>query len=256
VILVLSPSKSPLFHIDAIVQGNANLFQPLLVLVEVVKTCGIPILMALAAIVSKHTGLLQGHSDSQMNENGFLRLSVVPAMRAIAAFMLLQLSTVLTTDFELVNKLLNPLVYQTGDTLETYSFRMVFMNGNYNAAGSLWLFQFLVQLLFMVMAYLLIRGSFSSDIFKKTNEVAYKSTDSKRSSFVSLAVTIIYSFIILLPLYLLFIYPFFAHSTSELNLGDLFSMSSFIGYMLINLAAVIIFLLITLTLAYPLTVRE
>jgi len=60
----------------------------------------------------------------------------------------------------------------------------------------------------------------------------------------------------LLPIFLIFIYPFIAKSHSELNLGDLFSISKFVGYLLLNLASVIVFMLITVTLAYPFTKRD
>jgi putative aldouronate transport system permease protein len=251
VMLLLSQNNNPFFHIEELVLANEDLFQPLLVVIEVVKTCGIPILMALAAI-----GFKQMKSNNLANHTGYSRIKVIPAARAIGAFMLLQLSTILTTDFELVNKLLNPLVVQTGETLDTYSFKMALMNGNYNIAGTLWLLQFVVQLMFTIIAYLLIRGIFTKDIFEN-NEVTVPKTASKGTNgMIGWAVTLLYSIVVLVPIFLLFIYPFFAHSTSAISLSDLFSISRFFTYVFINVAAVVVFLLITLTLAYPLTVKD
>jgi hypothetical protein len=44
--LLLSQNNNPFFHIQELVLANENLFQPLLVILEVVKTCGIPMMMA------------------------------------------------------------------------------------------------------------------------------------------------------------------------------------------------------------------
>jgi putative aldouronate transport system permease protein len=256
VILLLSQNNNPFSHIQKLVLVNEDLFQPLLVALEVVKTCGSPILMALAAIAFKHAVSTQERSEVSAYRSGLYSMNVVPAIRAIAAFMLLQLSTILTTDFELVNKLLNPLVVHTGETLDTYSFKLVFMNADYNTAGSIWLFQFIVQFLFTILAYLLIRGIFTKDIFENTKGSAPKTAINNINSVVGWGVTLLYSMVVLVPIFLLFIYTIFNHSASVLSLNDLFSGSRFFGYLLINVAAMIVFLLIILTLAYPLTVKD
>ncbi|QGQ98133.1 hypothetical protein EHS13_26220 [Paenibacillus psychroresistens] len=245
VMLLLSQNNNPFFQIDELVLANPDLFQPLLVGLEVVKTCGIPIMMALAAIGFKQ----KGHTD-------FYKMNLIPAMRAIAAFMLLQLSTILTTDFELVRTLLNPIVTQTGETMDTYSYRTVFISASYNTAGALWIFQFMVQLMFTILAYLLIRGIFTRDIFGQSEATVIKTTGKGTNGIMGWIITLLYSIAVLIPIFLLFIYPFFAHSESASSLSDLFSTSRFFTYVCINIAAVVIFLLITLTLAYSLTVKD
>jgi putative aldouronate transport system permease protein len=236
------------------VLGNSNLFRPIFVAVEVLKTCGIPILMAIAAIGSKHAALAR--SDSNTAKTTFLHTNVVPAVRAISAFMLLQLSMILSTDFELVSSLYSPLVYEVADTLDTYAFRTGLLSANFSIAGAIWLFQFLVQLLFTGIAYLVIRRSFFHDIFSRLEDTTPIRVENKRRRLAGIGISAVYAIAVLVPLYLLFVYPFVAKSTSGISLWSLFSTSSFVGYFLINLAAVIINLLITLTLAYPLTVKD
>lgn len=96
-LLILSPDHSPILQIKSFVWVDQSWFRPLLVAAEVIKTCGIPILIALAAITSKQIALEQGGRS----KSGFVLSNVIPALKAITAFMLMQFSTLLSPDQEL-----------------------------------------------------------------------------------------------------------------------------------------------------------
>ncbi|MBD0380874.1 hypothetical protein [Paenibacillus sedimenti] len=51
---MLAPNQLEKLHLHVFILGEPQLFRPMLVIVEALKTCAIPILMALAAIGSKH----------------------------------------------------------------------------------------------------------------------------------------------------------------------------------------------------------
>lgn len=250
--VVFSPSHSPLLDIQASVWTDIRYFRILLVMVEVLKTCGIPILIALAAINSKHATFAKDGVDDPR----FIPMNLIPAVRAISAFMLLQLSALLSTDFELVSSLYNPLVYEVGDTISTYMFRTGLMSLEISRAGAIWLIQFAVQLLLAILAYLVVRGRFLADLFSDSRQTDAIRAKHKGKEPVGIGVTILYALIVSVPLYMLFIHPFTAASSSGHSLYKLLSESNFLLYTSINLAAVIINMLMTVTLAYPLTVKD
>jgi len=252
VMVIVSPSTPNLFPVHTLILSDSDLFRPLIVSVEIVKTCGIPILMALAAISYKQVSLEQNGGL----EVDYWRGKFIPAVRAVIAFMILQLPTWLSTDFELIHQLVNPLVYDVGDTLNTYQYRTGFMNLNLQLAGASWLFQFVVQLLFTWIAYLVIRRFFLKDLFGVQSGKSKWITKSGGNPSPSIVVVLLYSLIVLLPLYVLFVHPYTMEGTSDLRLFDVISARNFLVYICIYIFAIMMGLLFTLTLAYPLTVKD
>ncbi|TMV47350.1 hypothetical protein FE783_22380 [Paenibacillus mesophilus] len=254
--IVFTPSHSPLLDIQALVWIDIRYFRILLVMVELLKTCGIPILIALAAINSKHAASVRDGMDDRTSDHRFITMNVFPAVRAISAFMLLQLSALLSTDFELVSSLYSPLVYEVGDTISTYMVRTGLMNLEISRAGAVWLIQFAVQLLLAILAYLVVRGRFLADLFSGSRQTNAIRTTHGGKGLAGIGVAVLYALVVSVPLYMLFVYPFTNPSSAGHSLSKLLSESNFLLYTGINLAAVIINMLMTVTLAYPLTVKD
>lgn len=255
VMYILSPAKYSIFPFDILVLGEPALFRIILILVEVFKTCGIPIVIAMAAIASKHAATVRKQGDLANVHTSYLQMNIIPAIRAVTAFMLLQLSAILSTDFELVQTLINPLVYEAGATLDLLSFGRGFMLSDFSFAAAVGLIQFGIQFLFALIAYYVVRGSFLYDLFSFTS-ISNIGFVTKKRNVAGIVVASIYSFIVLVPLYVLFVDPFTAASNSELSLWQLLSSSNILKFMFINSVQVFIYLLITLTLAFPLTVKD
>ena len=157
---LLSPSQSILTTGGSLPLADPAYFRAIVYLLEALKTCGIPVLLALAAIRAYR---------SRATASGIRRpSSFYPALRALVAFLLIQLSTILSTDFDLLYRLNNPLVYSVGDTVDTFAFRTGFMNANFGVGSAMWLFQFAIQLVFTLAAYLLVRKWFVRDLFVGT----------------------------------------------------------------------------------------
>lgn len=252
VMLLCSQSQSPLGENSTLLLIDPNWFRPLLVMVDIIKTCGIPVLLALTAIASKQRALVQG-SDLTVS---FMHRNVMPAVKVITAFMLMQLSTLLSTDYELIGQLLNPLVYNVGDTLDTYQFRVGLLTANFSISGAVWLFQFAVQLLLTLLIYRIIRSLFINDLFHRFEPAKDLNNESSGKRAAGIVVVLVYAFAIVFFLYILFIYPFLSGSPSGAGLRNLYSLSHFNLYLVINLAAVVVHLVLILTLAYPLTVKD
>ncbi|MBD2870171.1 hypothetical protein [Paenibacillus arenilitoris] len=253
VILTLSPSQSPFGFGESFLLADPASFRPVLILAETLKTCGVPILIALAAIAARHASEARKEEERRLYRGSFAHRNVYPALRAVSAYMLLQLSVLLSSDFELLLNLVNPLVYETGDMLDTYIYRTGLMNAQYGYAAAAEVLQVAIQFALALGAYFIVRGAFLSDLFG-SREAQAIAPAGRGGGAAGLAVAAPFAAVVLAALYLLFVYPFAG--------GDAFHWSEWLpagstaAYLFINLAAVVIHLLITVTLAYPLTVKD
>ena len=84
-------------------------------------------------------------------------------LKAIAAFAAMQLTALLTFDFELMRMMSNPLVYEVADTLEHYTFRSGFVQSVYGISSAAWVFRFLVQAVLAIPFYFLLKSLFKRD---------------------------------------------------------------------------------------------
>lgn len=255
-IYMFSPSGSPVFKLDALVLTDPAYFRLILVGAEVLKTAGIPIALALAAICSKHSQIIIEGDDAPNIEANFTKTNIIPAVKAITAFMILQFSSILSTDFELIFSLYNPLVYKVADTLDTYAYRIGLLNTQFSMAGAIWFLQFCVQLLATLTAYFLLRNVFANSIFSKNavNEEIRSGDVVKNSG--GIIISLLYSALLFLPLYILFIYPFITKSQFNGSIFSVIPLGHVVGYVIIYVVTVVISLFITVTLAYPLTVKD
>lgn len=246
-IIIIFSTQSPLLAADRLWLAEAGSFRMILLAGEVLKACGIPIVVAAAAIVSKHS------SANPESRGGFFRMNVVPAARAIAALTLIQLSVFLTTDMELLYHLINALVMESSQTIDLFIFKNGFINFSMGLASAAWFIQFMIQFALAVAAYCLVRGAFLKDLFSSSLLSRQKLSGGSAIAGIVAAVAGIGA--VLLLLYFVFVYPFFA-GESTLRVSDLLSGSTIILYIFLYLLATGISLLVTLTLAYPLTVSR
>ncbi|MDF2927631.1 MAG: hypothetical protein K0R57_6545 [Paenibacillaceae bacterium] len=223
---------------------------------EAVKTCGIPVLLAVAAIHVARNSAFPGSAGGAGISNGraFLHGHLYPAARAIGAFLLLQLSSILANDFELVFHLRTAANQAFSDTLDTFIYTEGFKFMFFSSAAAAGLLQFAVQLLFTVLAYLLVRGLFRDALFPgAAYETVRAASDIKGHNIAGLLICSVYSLAVLLVLYGLLIDPFTTETLSGTSVGDIVTPLSLLFYGAAYLAAAIVSQLIALALAYPLT---
>ncbi|GGG74119.1 hypothetical protein [Paenibacillus radicis (ex Gao et al. 2016)] len=246
---LLSEGQSPIASLNIVALAQAELFQPIYIAAETFKTCGIAIAIALAAISSRSASLAG-------ETNLFVQAKVIPAARAVAAFLLLQLTYVLSGDFELLNSLLNPLVRQTGDTLESYGFSAYIMQMNTGIGSAVQIILIIVQLVVAYGAYMLVKRYFINDLFSGISEGGKINGRSSLGggAVAGTAVSVLYGLAVLAFLYVLFIYPF--TMSPENGVLQLIKPVNFILYLVMGFAAAIFHMIMTTLLAYPLTVRR
>jgi putative aldouronate transport system permease protein len=239
-LFMFSPSVSPFLTTETLIWANADLFRPMLVFIEVLKTCGIPIVIALAAISVKHAAIERVGGESASSKMSYTQMNVFPALRAIVAFMILQLSTILSTDLELMKSLVNPLVMESGDTIDHYSFQVGFFMMEVSRSAAIGLVQFGIQLFCTIVAYIIVRGSFLKDLFNGYSNSAAVKAESVGKNLIGVIIAVLYAIVIVFPLYLLFVFPFTGGAEQSESIWSLISLRNVISYVVIDLIAVVI----------------
>lgn len=228
--------------------------RPIVILLELLKTVGIPIALAVAAMDV-------AHARPGLASAGYWRRRGSPAAMAVLSFMILQLAVLVASDFDIMHQLVNPLTYETGTTLELYAFRTGMIQANFSYGSAISVFQYAVQLPLIAIAYLLLRRLSQQTLFARAEPAdkpaaAGSNPRGAAASIVGMAVAAIYSLVVLTVLYLLFVAPFFSPADNVVPLSTFFSLFHFGGYFFLYAFAAVVAGCLTLTLAYPLTVKD
>ncbi|MFS0724374.1 hypothetical protein [Paenibacillus sp. 1P07SE] len=255
VVMLLFSANSPWLTTERLWLGDSELFPMLVIGVEVVRMLGIPILIAMAAIAAK-SALLDRESEEEQLRQGYAGRCLLPAMQAIGAFALIQLSTLSAPNFELLYSLYNPLVYETADTLGTYQFRTGLQMADFGTSGTVWFVQFVIQLVCAILAYLLLRSLLKPALFAGKQPAAPPDRPASPGAMLGVLVGAVAVLPAVFLLYLLIIYPLTQSSGTEVTVLQLLPMRTMLTYALIYLISTVVFMLMTVTLAYPLTVRR
>ncbi|HZJ83214.1 MAG TPA: hypothetical protein VFD57_05325 [Clostridia bacterium] len=229
-------------------------FRLIYISLEIIKTIGIPLIMGLGAISAKR--------DLDDGTGSFLHIQLLPILKALGLFALIQLSAVLTMDYELLTSFQNPLVYEVADTIDTHAFRTGLMNMNFGTAGAVNMIKYFLQIVLSILIYFLIKKYFVEDNFpvKVKREKGSKRRYSPLAVVAGLFIVEIYLILTTAPLLVSVVETFKSSSgvTSTFNdiLQGLPFYDSFMAYLTAIAFAVVVNSIITLLLAYPLTVKE
>lgn len=144
--------------------GSNSVFQPLLIGTEVWKEFGYNSIVYLAAITSIDAGLYEAASIDGASWWKRVWNITIPGMLPIILLMAaLNLSNVLSAGFDQVFNLYTPPVYQSGDILDTYVYRIGLVSRQFSFGTAVGLFKSVIGMVLMVAA----------------NELAKKTTDRK-----------------------------------------------------------------------------
>lgn len=160
---ILSPSSGivnaflGLFGVEPVYfLGDNRWFPYVLVLSDVWKEFGFSTIIYLAALSGINPALYEA---SIMDGAGRLRQTwhiTLPGMRPIIVVLVtLSLGNVLNAGFEQVFNLYSPLVYESGDIIDTYVYRMGLISAQYGPATAIGLFKSVVSLVLISSTYYL-----------------------------------------------------------------------------------------------------
>lgn len=144
--------------------GSNSLFQPLLIGTDVWKEFGFNSIVYLAAITAVDPGLHEAASIDGANWWKRVWHITLPSMLPIILLLaILSLPNILNAGFDQVYNLYTPMVYESGDILDTYVYRIGLLGREYSFGTAVGIFKSIIGMILIISA----------------NEMAKKYTDRK-----------------------------------------------------------------------------
>ena len=128
-------------------------FRSVIVATDVWKEFGYNSVIYLAALLGIDPGLYEAASiDGAGRFKQILHITLPSLMPTIVLMAALNLGNILNAGFDQIFNLYNPIVYQTGDIIDTYVYRIGMVEGQYSIGAAVGLFK-------SVISFILILGS-------------------------------------------------------------------------------------------------
>ncbi|MGO4373967.1 ABC transporter permease [Paenibacillus sp. MCAF20] len=140
--------------------GNTSYFRSILVISDVYKEVGWGTIIYLAAIAGVNADLYEAARMDGANKARQMWHVTLPAIRpVIIILVILSLANILEAGFQQVFLLYSPLVYEVGDIIDTYVYRVGIQEANYSYATAAGLFKSLVAMVLIVSVNKLVKLS-------------------------------------------------------------------------------------------------
>ena len=170
---ILSPSQGILnqvlnfFGIDSIFfLGSNKWFQPTIIMTDVWKGFGFGTVVYLAAITGIDLSLYEAATMDGANRFKKMWHVTLPGIRMIVVLMcVLSLGNVLNAGFDQVLNLYSPQVYETGDIIDTFIYRIGLIDAQFGPAKAMGVFKSAVSCLFISVSYYVAYKFFDYRIF-------------------------------------------------------------------------------------------
>ncbi len=134
--------------------GNAKIFPYVLVISHIWKEAGFATIIYLAALTSIDPTLYEAAIADGANRWRQTWHITLPGLRPMVVLMaVLSLGNILNAGFDQVFNLYNPIVYSTGDILDTFVYRMGLIDYQYSYATAVGLFKSLVSFIMVTLSY-------------------------------------------------------------------------------------------------------
>jgi putative aldouronate transport system permease protein len=147
-IVTLTGGKPQLFMADA------GIFRQLLIGTEVWKEFGYNAIIFLAALTGVNLNLYEAAAIDGANRWQLIRHITIPALSTTVVLLgVLSLGNVLNAGFDQVYNLYNPLVYSTGDIIDTWVYRLGLQNLQFSLATAAGLFKSVISFVLIVISY-------------------------------------------------------------------------------------------------------
>lgn len=145
--------------------NNAN-FRETVIITNIWKEFGFGTVIYLAAITGIDPALYESAVVDGANRWQKAIHITIPGMSMVIVLrMVLSLGSVLNAGFDQIFNLYNPVVYETGDILDTYIYRLGLLNYQYGQSTAVGLFKSLVSLIFIGSSYWFAYKKFDYRVF-------------------------------------------------------------------------------------------
>lgn len=133
--------------------GSNTLFQPLIIGTEVWKEFGYGSIVYLASITAIDPGL---YESAALDGAGWWQKTwhiTLPGMLPIILLMsIMNISSILNAGFDQIFNLYSPMVYESGDILDTYVYRIGLIGRQYSLGSAVGLFKSVIGMILMLSA--------------------------------------------------------------------------------------------------------
>jgi putative aldouronate transport system permease protein len=142
--------------------ARADLFVPLVVGSDVWKEFGFSAVIYLAALTGINPELYEAAAIDGANRFQCIRSITIPGISTtIILLTVLSLGNVLNANFDQIFNLYNPLVYSTGDIIDTWVYRMGLLQMQYGLATAVGLLKSMIGFIMISLSYFLA-GKFAN----------------------------------------------------------------------------------------------
>lgn len=132
---------------------NKEMFRTILVITNTIKTAGYGTIIYLAAIAGVNPELYESAKVDGANRYHLIRYITLPRIYpTIAILLILQVSSLFISNFDQVFNLYSPMVYETGDVISTYIYRIGLGKGDYSVSTA-------INLLFNTIGLFILIGT-------------------------------------------------------------------------------------------------
>ena len=145
------------FGMDAVnFLGNASVFPWTMIVTDIWKGFGFGTVVYLAALTSIDPGLYESAILDGATSWQQIRYITLPLlMPTIILMLVLALGNVLNAGFDQIFNLYSPIVYQTGDIIDTYVYRLGIQQAQYSVGAAIGLFKSAVSAVLVLTSYIL-----------------------------------------------------------------------------------------------------
>ncbi|WP_201007164.1 ABC transporter permease [Paenibacillus glycanilyticus] len=134
--------------------ADAGIFRQLIVGTDVWKEFGYNAIIYLAALTGVNPNLYEAAAIDGANRWQLIRHVTLPALTTTVVLLgVLSLGNVLNANFDQVYNLYNPLVYSTGDVLDTWVYRLGLQNLQFSLATAAGLFKSVISFVLIYISY-------------------------------------------------------------------------------------------------------
>lgn len=134
--------------------GEPDLFQPLVIGTDTWKGFGYNTVVYLAAILGVDQSLYEAAAVDGAGRFKRIWHVTMPGIRTTVALLaILSLGNVLNAGFDQIYNLYNPLVYSTGDIIDTWVYRAGLENLQYSLATAVGLFKSVISVILIAVGY-------------------------------------------------------------------------------------------------------
>ncbi len=135
--------------------GNNSAFRTFIIISNSWKTFGYSSIIYTASILNIDPALYEAaHIDGATRFQRILHITLPGMMSVIILKMTLSLGTVLSANFDQIFNLYSPLVYEWGDIIDTYVYRLGIQQAQFSISTAVGLLKSVVSTLLIVVSYL------------------------------------------------------------------------------------------------------